>query len=104
MGRGVDFRNTVLIMTSNLGTEFVTRSGTLGFLHRTGEGLGGAADEKIEKALKDPLRPEFLNRIDEIIGFSPLSLDQMELIVDLQLKEIQERLPGPHAPRGAPPR
>ena len=91
-GRVVDFRNTVLIMTSNLGTEFVTRSGTLGFLHRTGEGLGGAADEKIEKALKDTFRPEFLNRIDEIIVFSPLSLDQMELIVDLQLKEIQERL------------
>jgi ATP-dependent Clp protease ATP-binding subunit ClpC len=91
-GRVVDFRNAVLIMTSNLGTEFVTRSGTLGFLHRTGEGIGGAAEEKIEKALKDTFRPEFLNRIDEIIVFSPLTLDQMELIVDLQLKEVRERL------------
>ncbi len=92
-GRVVDFRNTVLIMTSNLGTEFVTRSGTLGFLHRTGdEGLGKQAEEKIEKALKDTFRPEFLNRIDEIIVFSPLSLDQMELIVDLQMKEVRGRL------------
>src|SRR3990170_444837 len=91
-GRVVDFRNAVLIMTSNLGTEFVTRSGTLGFLHRTGEGIRDAAEEKIEKALKDTFRPEFLNRIDEIIVFSPLSLDQMELIVDLQLKEVRERL------------
>jgi ATP-dependent Clp protease ATP-binding subunit ClpC len=91
-GRVVDFRNAVLIMTSNLGTEFVTRSGTLGFLHRTGEGIDSAAEEKIEKALKDTFRPEFLNRIDEIIVFSPLSIDQMELIVDLQMKEVQERL------------
>ena len=94
-GRVVDFRNTVLIMTSNLGTEFVTSSGTLGFL-RSGEGgEGGAAQEKIEKALKDTFRPEFLNRIDEIIIFEPLSLEQMEEIVDLQMHHVQERL-GEH--------
>jgi ATP-dependent Clp protease ATP-binding subunit ClpC len=91
-GRVVDFRNSVLIMTSNLGTEFVTRSGTLGFLHREGDGLDNQAEEKIEKALKDTFRPEFLNRIDEIIVFSPLSLEQMELIVDLQMNEVRLRL------------
>jgi ATP-dependent Clp protease ATP-binding subunit ClpC len=91
-GRVVDFRNCVLIMTSNLGTEFVTRSGTLGFLHREGDGLDNQAEEKIEKALKDTFRPEFLNRIDEIIVFSPLSLEQMELIVDLQMNEVRQRL------------
>jgi ATP-dependent Clp protease ATP-binding subunit ClpC len=91
-GRAVDFRNCVLIMTSNLGTEFVTRSGTLGFLHREGDGLDNQAEEKIEKALKDTFRPEFLNRIDEIIVFSPLSLEQMELIVDLQMNEVRLRL------------
>ena len=91
-GRVVDFRNCVLIMTSNLGTEFVTRSGTLGFLHREGDGLDNQAEEKIEKALKDTFRPEFLNRIDEIIVFSPLSLEQMELIVDLQMNEVRLRL------------
>ncbi len=91
-GRVVDFRNTVLIMTSNLGTEFVTKAGTLGFL-RSGEGgEEDAAEEKIEKALKDTFRPEFLNRIDEIIIFSPLSVEQMEEIVDLKMKQVRERL------------
>jgi ATP-dependent Clp protease ATP-binding subunit ClpC len=91
-GRVVDFRNTVLIMTSNLGTEFVTKAGTLGFL-RSGEGGSeGDAEEKIEKALKDTFRPEFLNRIDEIIIFSPLSVEQMEEIVDLKMKQVRERL------------
>ncbi len=91
-GRVVDFRNTVLIMTSNLGTEFVTRSGTLGFLRQGEEGQEQAAEEKIEKELKDTFRPEFLNRIDEIIIFSPLSPEQMLRIVDLQMKQIRERL------------
>ncbi|OGO16535.1 MAG: Clp protease [Chloroflexi bacterium RBG_16_48_8] len=91
-GRVVDFRNTVLIMTSNLGTEFVTQAGTLGFL-RSGEGGDESeAEEKIEKALKDTFRPEFLNRIDEIIIFSPLTVEQMEEIVDLKMKQVRERL------------
>jgi ATP-dependent Clp protease ATP-binding subunit ClpC len=91
-GRVVDFRNTVLIMTSNLGTEFVTRSGTLGFRPQTDEVQEQEAEEKIRKALRDTFRPEFLNRIDEIIVFSPLSTDQMEQIVDLQMEHIRERL------------
>jgi ATP-dependent Clp protease ATP-binding subunit ClpC len=91
-GRVVDFRNTVLIMTSNLGTEFVTRSGSLGFLRRGEDGPSEEAEEKIERALKQTFRPEFLNRIDEIIIFSPLKQSQVELIVDLQMKEVRERL------------
>jgi ATP-dependent Clp protease ATP-binding subunit ClpC len=91
-GRVVDFRNTVLIMTSNLGTEFVKKSGTLGFLQGTSDEEARASNEKIEKALKSTFRPEFLNRIDEIITFSPLSLEQMRDIVDLQMKEVQEQL------------
>ena len=76
----------------NLGTEFVTKAGTLGFL-RSGEGGDeDAAEEKIEKALKDTFRPEFLNRIDEIIIFSPLTVAQMEEIVDLKMKQVRERL------------
>ncbi len=94
-GRTVDFRNTVLIMTSNLGTEFVTRSGSLGFLRRGEDGSESEAHEKIEKALKSTFRPEFINRVDEIITFSPLTVEQVESIVDLQLKEIRERL-GEH--------
>jgi len=91
-GNVVDFRNTVLIMTSNLGTEYVRKGGTLGFLQPTETSEDREAHAKIEKALKSNFRPEFLNRIDEIIMFSPLSLDQMEKIVDLQMGEIQERL------------
>jgi len=91
-GRVVDFRNTVLIMTSNLGTEFVRRSGTLGFLQHSADSAERQEQEKIEKALKSTFRPEFLNRIDEIITFSPLTLEEMKKIVDLQMKEVQERL------------
>jgi ATP-dependent Clp protease ATP-binding subunit ClpC len=91
-GRTVDFRNTVLIMTSNLGTEYVRRSGTLGFISSTAGPEDRADQEKIEKALKSTFRPEFLNRIDEIITFSPLSKEQMTEIVDLQMKEVAERL------------
>jgi ATP-dependent Clp protease ATP-binding subunit ClpC len=91
-GRLVDFRNSVLIMTSNLGTEYVRSSGSLGFLQHSDSSEERLAQEKIEKALKGTFRPEFLNRIDEIITFSSLSRDQVKEIVDLQMKEIQERL------------
>jgi ATP-dependent Clp protease ATP-binding subunit ClpC len=94
-GRQVDFRNTVLIMTSNLGTEYVRKSGSLGFLSKTAGSEDRQEQEKIEKALKGTFRPEFLNRIDEIITFSPLSLEQMLMIVDLQMNEVQEQL-GEH--------
>ncbi len=92
-GRLVDFRNTVLIMTSNLGTEYVRKSGSLGFLTPSSNAdEERQIEEKIQKALKGAFRPEFLNRIDEIITFSPLAREDMHRIVDLQMKEVQERL------------
>jgi ATP-dependent Clp protease ATP-binding subunit ClpC len=91
-GHTVDFRNTVLIMTSNLGTEYVQKAGSLGFLGTAATSEERNAHEKIEKALKSTFRPEFLNRIDEIITFSPLSREDMRKIVDLQIREVQERL------------
>jgi ATP-dependent Clp protease ATP-binding subunit ClpC len=91
-GNVVDFRNTVLIMTSNLGTEYVRKGGTLGFLQQKATDEDRESHDKIEKALKGAFRPEFLNRIDEIIMFSPLSIEEMEFIVDLQMNEVQERL------------
>jgi len=90
-GRVVDFRNTVLIMTSNLGTEYVNKSGTLGFLGSMDDG-DQANIEKIEKALKSTFRPEFLNRIDETIVFSSLTKENMREIVGLQMEDIQSRL------------
>jgi ATP-dependent Clp protease ATP-binding subunit ClpC len=91
-GNIVDFRNTVLIMTSNLGTEYVRKGGTLGFLQPKASNEERESHDKIEKALKGAFRPEFLNRVDEIIMFSPLSLEEMDQIVVLQMKEVQDRL------------
>ncbi|MEA4812983.1 MAG: AAA family ATPase [Anaerolineaceae bacterium] len=91
-GRLVDFRNTVLVMTSNLGTEFVKKGGSLGFLGEE-DGLDiKSSHEKIEKALKGAFRPEFLNRIDDIVMFSPLTHENVLDIVSLQLKELEGRL------------
>ena len=91
-GRTADFRNCVLIMTSNLGTEFVRQGGTLGFIKHSNDNEEREMHEKIEKSLKSTFRPEFLNRIDEVIMFSPLSQEQVSRIVDLQMKEVQQRL------------
>jgi ATP-dependent Clp protease ATP-binding subunit ClpC len=91
-GRTADFRNCVLIMTSNLGTEFVRQGGTLGFIRQRNDNEERETHEKIEKALKSTFKPEFLNRIDEVIMFSPLSIEQVRWIVDLQMKEIEQRL------------
>ncbi len=89
-GHTVDFRNTVLIMTSNLGTEYARHGGALGFLPRDDDAV--ADHRKIEKAMRDTFRPEFLNRIDEIIIFEPLTLEAVEQMVDLQIRELAERM------------
>ena len=91
-GRTVDFRNTVVIMTSNLGTGEVGRQ-PFGF-RRDG---GNVLDEQrmrdsVQEALKRAFRPEFLNRIDEIIIFDPLAEDQIARIVDLMANEVRKRL------------
>jgi len=89
-GRVVNFRNAVIVMTSNVGTSFVKRSGALGFA-----GMAAAEREdhkRIEEALKQTFRPEFINRIDEIIIFEPLSEVDVIEIVKLQVKDVQLRL------------
>jgi ATP-dependent Clp protease ATP-binding subunit ClpC len=92
-GRIVDFRNTVLIMTSNIGTQYAKQGGTLGFIRSSDvESEEREAKAKIEEGLKRTFRPEFLNRIDEIIIFHTLTLEHMQEIVDLQMKEICERV------------
>jgi ATP-dependent Clp protease ATP-binding subunit ClpC len=78
-------------MTSNLGTEYVRSSGPIGFV-QTSDTKEREAQEKIQKELKKTFRPEFLNRIDEIITFSALTREQMSEIVDLQMSEVRERL------------
>ncbi len=91
-GRTVDFRNTVLIMTSNIGTQYAQRGGTLGF--RTGE--EGDRDSEMQAQMREQLqktfRPEFLNRVDEVIIFHTLKPEHIKAIVDLQMNDIQKRL------------
>jgi ATP-dependent Clp protease ATP-binding subunit ClpC len=92
-GRIVDFRNTVIIMTSNIGTEYATQGGTLGFLRSSdADDEARESKKKVEDGLRRTFRPEFLNRIDEIIIFHTLTTEHMEQIVDLQMSEIRERL------------
>ena len=91
-GRTVDFRNTVIIMTSNLGTAEFGRQ-PFGFLADTRDRKDDQRmRESVNDALKRTFRPEFLNRIDEIIIFKPLSQDQIAEIVGLMAKEVQLRL------------
>jgi len=97
-GRTVDFKNTVVIMTSNVGSSMV-RQHALGFAPDGASGAGEAADhETLEKRLLDELRkafrPEFLNRIDEIIVFDPLNKEQLEQIVDLLLTRVRTLVEG----------
>ena len=91
-GRTVDFRNTLVIMTSNLGTD-QSQTETLGFLRDVSEKrLEKDLRESIETALKRSFRPEFLNRIDEIVVFDAISHHQLLDIVDNMLNEIRERM------------
>ena len=91
-GRTVDFRNTLVIMTSNLGTDAASRD-VVGFL-RDASGANESARRRsaIEDALKRVFRPEFLNRIDETIVFEPLSESQIRRIVDIIVGEVASRL------------
>ncbi|MBO0770770.1 MAG: ATP-dependent Clp protease ATP-binding subunit [Actinobacteria bacterium] len=92
-GRTVDFRNTVLIMTSNLASDLISRSaGSFGFAGR-GEGRPDSAlADQLMRRLRESFRPEFLNRIDEIIVFRQLSREQLAQITGLLLEETRRRL------------
>ncbi len=91
-GRTVDFRNTVVILTSNLGTAEAGRDG-VGFLAQASSQDDGAKrTAAIEEALKKAFRPEFLNRIDDVIIFDPLSVEQIGSVVELMMADVSERL------------
>jgi len=79
-GRTVNFKNTVIIMTSNIATPFIQESS------------GKELEDTVMEALKARFRPEFLNRIDEIITFNPLGMEELKLIVDIQMRYLQGRL------------
>jgi ATP-dependent Clp protease ATP-binding subunit ClpC len=92
-GHQVDFKNTVIIMTSNLGTRDIAKGPGIGFAVTGDENLTyERMKEKVMEELKRSFRPEFLNRIDEVIVFHSLSRDDVKAIVDLMMKRVREQL------------
>ncbi len=91
-GRVASFKNSILIMTSNIGSEHIAKMGQLGFLGEKEETEKKSLKEKVLEALKENFRPEFLNRIDEIIIFNYLGKAEIKKIVDLELKKVANRL------------
>ncbi|MDA8149852.1 MAG: ATP-dependent Clp protease ATP-binding subunit [Nitrospiraceae bacterium] len=92
LGRKIDFKNTVLIMTSNLGARAIEKDGSLGFARGAGEVREDFIKTTIQDDLKRTFNPEFLNRIDEIVVFHPLDEKQLAAIVDIRIDELNKRL------------
>jgi ATP-dependent Clp protease ATP-binding subunit ClpC len=92
LGRRVNFKNTIIIMTSNIATSEITRSTGIGFHSVQAEETYARMREKLLGEVKRTFRPEFLNRVDEIVVFRSLGRLEMELIVDIQLADIALRL------------
>jgi ATP-dependent Clp protease ATP-binding subunit ClpB len=93
-GRTASFKNAILIMTSNVGSDYIAKMESLGFLGEKEQAEKRNLKEKIMEALKENFRPEFINRIDEIIIFNYLSKKEIKQIVELELRKVAERLKG----------
>jgi len=95
-GRHIDFRNTILIMTSNIGSHILTSGGGLGFAKADAQADEAARKKKLQGdvlgEVQRQFRPEFLNRVDELVVFNQLNEEDLMRIVDLQLKEVLERI------------
>ena len=91
LGRKVDFRNTILIMTSNVGAHILQRNSSLGFSAGNADDFDKTKDKIMDEA-KKTFKPEFLNRLTEIVIFRPLAKESMRAIVDLELKKVTDRL------------
>ena len=89
-GRTVDFKNTIIILTSNLGSEYILEG-----INEKGE-ISQEAKEKVNELLKKSFRPEFLNRLDEIVFYKPLQKEQVAKILDLLIKDLEKRLEDKH--------
>jgi ATP-dependent Clp protease ATP-binding subunit ClpC len=91
-GRHVDFKNTVVIMTSNIGAEAIKSQGGVGFQKATDETSHTRMREELMKEVERHFRPEFLNRVDEIIVFRQLTRDDLTQIIDIETRGLAERL------------
>ena len=95
-GRVIDFRNTIIICTANLGFDFAREGHSLGFAKETAESSFDVLKEKLLAEAKRAFRPELLNRFDETVVFRKLEKDDLRRILDLELAKLQERLKGSH--------
>ncbi len=93
-GRVVDFKNTIIIMTSNVGAETIKKQETIGFSVQEEEGIGDyeKMKEKVLEELKRTFKPEFLNRVDDVIVFRQLTMDDLKHIVDTMLMDVNKRI------------
>jgi ATP-dependent Clp protease ATP-binding subunit ClpC len=91
-GRIVNFKNTFIILTSNIGSQFVEKMEAIGFSNNSKKTDYSNMKEKVLEALKDNFRPEFLNRLDEIVVFDVLSEEAIKGIVDLRMEVVKDRL------------
>jgi len=91
-GRTASFKNTILIMTSNVGSDIIAKEAPLGFVDDGKVSQKEGLKEKVQGALKEKFKPEFINRIDEIIIFDYLGQKEIKQIVDLELNKVQKRL------------
>ena len=89
-GRTVDFKNTIIILTSNLGSDYILEG-----INENGE-ITEEAKDNVERLLKQSFRPEFLNRLDEIVFYKPLQKSEVEKILDLLIQELEKRLEDKH--------
>lgn len=92
LGRKIDFKNTIVIMTSNLGTRKTSNSSAIGFDERKDKADRTRVNEKVMEEVENQFSPEFLNRIDEKIIFEPLGESDILKIIDLQLQELHDNL------------
>ncbi|MBI2053711.1 MAG: AAA family ATPase [Candidatus Staskawiczbacteria bacterium] len=91
-GRTVSFKNTIIIMTSNLGTDYINKMSSIGFSTKEEIAQRDSMKDKIMDSLKEEFRPEFLNRIDEVVIFNYLRKDNIKKIVELELSKVEKRL------------
>lgn len=92
LGRKIDFRNTIILMTSNVGAHMVNSQGALGFAEQNPDATYEGMKERLLETSKKTFKPEFLNRIDEIIVFKSLTRDNLKNIVQLEIKGVLNRL------------
>src|ERR1039457_6406666 len=92
LGRKVDFRNTVIIMTSNVGAEHIRNAGSLGFVAQAEDTTYNAVKDRLLNEVKKAFKPEFLNRIDDIIVFRNLTKENLAEIIKIEINEVVERL------------